>query len=224
MLNRLSPFPDAARRRGILAWSLALAIHLAALSAPGPGATPPLAADAAPMRAHFLTTDAPGTRAGRPASPVTQRRTPLPRPSRAPATAIPAKTAPDAEPAQPGSRADTPLATPEAPPAGLPGRAGPSAAPAAPLPGSEVPLAQRCPQRILPDFPLRALRAGILEGRVELRLHLNAEGMVSTTEVLRADPPGYFEAAAHEAAQHWRCLPSAEAGASVRVPFVFHAQ
>lgn len=85
-------------------------------------------------------------------------------------------------------------------------------------------LPQRCPQRVLPDFPYRALRAGITEGRVELRLHLDTAGAVTTADVLRAEPAGYFETAAREAALRWHCLPAAEAGASVVVPFVFRAQ
>lgn len=84
-------------------------------------------------------------------------------------------------------------------------------------------LRQRCPQQTEPAFPRQALRSGLASGRVELRLHLKADGSVGQAEILSATPEGVFETAAIAAAMQWRCLPAAEAGSTVRVSFVFRA-
>jgi protein TonB len=84
-----------------------------------------------------------------------------------------------------------------------------------------LPLKQRCMVQIKPDFPSRARKDDIEQGRVLARLNLDAQGRVSDVTILEASPGGYFEAASREAALQWRCLPSGQAGDSVRVPFVF---
>jgi TonB family protein len=58
-------------------------------------------------------------------------------------------------------------------------------------------------------------------GRVTVRLHLDSEGRVREVSLVEASPQGYFEAATRRAALQWRCLPPAEAGETLRVPFEF---
>ncbi|MDO6388300.1 energy transducer TonB [Uliginosibacterium sp. 31-12] len=82
-------------------------------------------------------------------------------------------------------------------------------------------LAQRCPHQVKPVFPPLALEDGVETGRVTVRLHLDSEGRVREVSLVEASPQGYFEAATRRAALQWRCLPPAEAGETLRVPFEF---
>ncbi len=139
--------------------------------------------------------------------------------------ATPASTAP-ARTVETPAQADGPERITTSPPdhgAGTETMADKSAGHAAGVasPQSPLPLAQRCPQQVKPVFPKLAQEDGVENGRVLARLHLDADGRVREVSILEATPRGYFEASARAAALKWRCLPPAEAGETLRVPFVF---
>lgn len=100
-----------------------------------------------------------------------------------PAAAAPAPSAASAAAAQ-----ATPLATTTAPPV--------APRPAAP----PLPQLLSAPQ---PRYPPLALRRK-LEGEVVLELRIEADGRVSATRVLSANPPGLFDEAAQAAASRYR--------------------
>ena len=67
---------------------------------------------------------------------------------------------------------------------------------------------------IKPDYPQRALRAGI-EGEVTLRFTITPEGRVDNLRVTAAEPPGVFEREARRAVRRWRFEPRRENGHAV---------
>lgn len=69
--------------------------------------------------------------------------------------------------------------------------------------------------RIQPIYPDDARRQG-LEGWVKLRLKLDERGRVLETEVVEAQPPGVFDAAAVEAFSRARFEPARKQGVPVR--------
>lgn len=59
-----------------------------------------------------------------------------------------------------------------------------------------------------PDFPRRALRRNITEGRVEAKLLVDREGRVVRVQILSASPRGCFESAVRRAAATWTFRPA----------------
>ena len=51
-------------------------------------------------------------------------------------------------------------------------------------------------RQILPKFPYEALEAGVLKGKVMIRLVIGKDGLVNEPTVLKAEPEGFFEEAA----------------------------
>lgn len=134
------------------------------------------------------------------------------------------------EPAPP-----SPVATPGAPripvQAGLPGgsiRPGALAGLSGSEPRAEQPQAQevkdasavdsppRALARRMPRYPAEAEGRG-LSGVVVLRLRIDTEGRVAEANVVRASPPGVFDAAAVSAVKTWRFTPARDAGRPVEV-------
>lgn len=120
--------------------------------------------------------------------------------SAAPAVAT---TAPQVAPATAGT--PTPPAPSPAAPVPAPAAAAPAVAanppPAAPRPAATpLPGLLSAPQ---PRYPPLALRRK-LEGEVVLELRIEADGRVSATRVLSANPPGLFDEAAQAAASRYR--------------------
>ena len=70
--------------------------------------------------------------------------------------------------------------------------------------------------RIPPEFPQRAAARGV-EGYVLLRFIVTETGSVEDPEVLRAEPPGYFETAARRAVLRWKYQPQIRDGKPTRV-------
>ena len=70
--------------------------------------------------------------------------------------------------------------------------------------------------RVNPDYPHRAALKGV-EGYVVVRFTVTETGSVADPEVLRADPPGYFESAARRAILRWKYQPQIRDGKAVRV-------
>lgn len=64
--------------------------------------------------------------------------------------------------------------------------------------------------QVQPAYPAAAAEAGV-QGWVELAISVAESGVVEQAEVLRAEPPGAFEAAAREAVMRWRYPPIDEA-------------
>ncbi len=78
-----------------------------------------------------------------------------------------------------------------------------------------------------PDYPDRA-RSRRLEGRVVVRLVVESSGLPGHCSVHAAQPRGYFEDAALEAARRMRFRPGRKDGRAVRtvvlLPFDFRLQ
>ena len=76
----------------------------------------------------------------------------------------------------------------------------------------------------LPDYPYRARRAGH-EGRVVLRVAVDAAGMPTAVTVARSSGHDSLDDAALEAVRHWRFTPATAAGlavaGTVEVPITF---
>ena len=70
--------------------------------------------------------------------------------------------------------------------------------------------------RIPPEFPQRAAARGV-EGYVILRFTVTETGSVADPEVLRANPPGFFELAAKRAVMRWKYQPQIRNGKPTRV-------
>ncbi len=70
--------------------------------------------------------------------------------------------------------------------------------------------------RIPPEFPQRAAVRGV-EGYVILRFKVTETGSVADPEVLRADPPGFFELAAKRAVLRWKYQPQIRDGKPTEV-------
>jgi TonB family protein len=154
-------------------------------AAAGPGALSPrlAAAIAASILLHTLLVAglAPLTGERVDIGGVLSRANPL-RASLSPATAR------EAEIAAPGA---------EAPPAGAAGPASTEPPPVLPRPTPyyatrELDVRPGIMTRVEPEYPEAAARR-FLSGSVRLQLYIEADGRVSRVEILRADPPGYFE-------------------------------
>ena len=58
--------------------------------------------------------------------------------------------------------------------------------------------------RVDPEFPRFAFRSGVSRGLVSARVTLDAEGRVTTVEVLNAEPKRLFDQAVVDALSQWR--------------------
>ncbi|MBN2496950.1 MAG: TonB family protein [Deltaproteobacteria bacterium] len=70
--------------------------------------------------------------------------------------------------------------------------------------------------RAVPEYPEAAEDRGI-EGQVELKLQVSAAGRVEKVWIVKADPPGVFEASAERAARAYRFSPARFRGQPVAV-------
>ncbi len=86
----------------------------------------------------------------------------------------------------------------------------------APTDGDYLPLV-----RIQPQYPRRANERGI-EGYVIVRLTVTPQGTTENIEVIEADPPGYFERAAIQAASKFKYKPKVVNGQPVKVEGVLY--
>jgi len=67
------------------------------------------------------------------------------------------------------------------------------------------------------EFPERALSDNILKGMVELRMLINKDGRVENTEILSANPKGYFEDVVLSMVQEWSFEPATYRGKRVAI-------
>ncbi len=86
----------------------------------------------------------------------------------------------------------------------------------APTDGDYLPLV-----RIQPQYPRRAAERGI-EGYVIVQLTVTPQGTTENIKVLEADPPGYFERAAMQAAAKFKYKPKVVNGQPVKVEGVLY--
>ncbi len=86
-----------------------------------------------------------------------------------------------------------PIAAPKADPE-------PVAAPVAPRSGGVA----RVVSRESPEFPREAVRAGVSEGRVSVRMSVDANGNVTNVSILDAQPRRVFDRAVREAVSRWK--------------------
>jgi protein TonB len=94
--------------------------------------------------------------------------------------------------------AATPQPAPAAPAVATPAPAAPARAPAAP-----VAMTLACPVQGSPEMPAKALAMGIT-GSVRARARIQA-GRVVSVEIIKASPPGVFDAAVKNAMMRYRC-------------------
>jgi len=73
--------------------------------------------------------------------------------------------------------------------------------------------------RVEPAYPDTALARG-LSGKVVLRLYIDEKGVVERVETLRAQPAGYFEAAAERAFRAARFTPGRKGKQAVKTQMV----
>jgi protein TonB len=69
-------------------------------------------------------------------------------------------------------------------------------------------------RQVDPEYPREAMREGI-EGSIDLRFTVTADGKVEDIEVVTADPPQTFDRAAMSALRRWRYEPRREDGVAV---------
>jgi protein TonB len=73
--------------------------------------------------------------------------------------------------------------------------------------------------RVSPQYPPRALQRGV-EGWVHLRFTITEAGTVKDVEVVKAEPPSYFEEAAMNAVRKYKYKPKVLDGEAVERPAV----
>lgn len=135
------------------------------------------------------------------------------------APSAPTPTPPEAAPPSPASTRP-PVAAPPPAPAPTVTAAPAASRPTAPPRPAEAP-ARALLQRVAPRFPEAAARRR-LEGEVEVRVRIRADGSVEEVSVLRADPPGVFDREAVLAVRRWRYAP-ADAPSEARAVLQFRS-
>jgi protein TonB len=108
------------------------------------------------------------------------------------------------QPVEPAPPAPEPViaATPQPAPA-APAVAAPAPAAVASAPAAPVAMTLACPVQGSPEMPAKALAMGI-SGRVVARARIQS-GKVVSVEIIKATPPGVFDAAVRNAMMRYRC-------------------
>lgn len=88
-------------------------------------------------------------------------------------------------------------------------------APVAKAPEPEQNTSLKLLNRVQPKYPTMAARAGIAEGSVSARLHVEADGRVSQVEILKARPAKMFDKEVIAAASQWKYAPISKAQTTV---------
>ncbi len=83
--------------------------------------------------------------------------------------------------------------------------------------------AMRLVNRVEPDFPSEAVKAGVYEGTVQARLIVDANGSVTRVEIVEARPRRVFDRAVVRALSEWKYNEGA-AGRTVTVELAFKAR
>ncbi|MBC3935663.1 energy transducer TonB [Undibacterium rugosum] len=130
------------------------------------------------------------------ANTIKETVTPIPAPAQA--SPAPVQTAAAAAPAK----------APEAAPVVV-------AAPVVKAPEPEQNTALKLLNKVQPKYPTAAARAGIAEGSVSARLHVETDGRVSQVEILKARPTKIFDKEVIAAAGQWKYAPVSKAQTTV---------
>jgi protein TonB len=80
-----------------------------------------------------------------------------------------------------------------------------------PVPTPEPPVELHARKHDAPQYPPRAIRAGITEGHVEVRLWVSAGGTVEKVDILRANPPRVFDDEVRRTLSQWTFDPPGRA-------------
>jgi len=80
-----------------------------------------------------------------------------------------------------------------------------------PVPAPAAPVELHARKHDAPQYPPRAVRAGVTEGHVEARLWVTAEGTVDKVDILHANPPRVFDDEVRRALSQWTFDPPGRA-------------
>ena len=85
---------------------------------------------------------------------------------------------------------------------------------------SDAPIRIAPLQRVDPEFPRTAIRAGTERGVVTARMTLDSEGKVTRVDIVQSEPRRIFDEAVTQALSQWR-YPEGRAGRVVEVEVGF---
>lgn len=74
-------------------------------------------------------------------------------------------------------------------------------------------------KKVPPEFPREATQKGISAGSVKAKLSIEADGKVSSVEILEAEPKRVFDRAVKEALMEWKFEPGEKATHEVKLVF-----
>jgi protein TonB len=74
-------------------------------------------------------------------------------------------------------------------------------------------------KKVPPDFPAEASKKGISTGVVKAKLNIEADGKVSSVEILEAEPKRVFDRAVTAALMEWKFEPGEKASHEVKLVF-----
>jgi periplasmic protein TonB len=74
-------------------------------------------------------------------------------------------------------------------------------------------------KKVPPEFPTEAAKKGISAGTVKAKLNVEADGKVSTVEILEAEPKRVFDRAVTTALLEWKFEPGEKGSHEVKLVF-----
>ena len=74
-------------------------------------------------------------------------------------------------------------------------------------------------KKVPPDFPAEASKKGISTGVVKAKLNIEADGKVSSVEILEAEPKRVFDRAVTSALMEWKFEPGEKGSHEVKLVF-----
>jgi len=74
-------------------------------------------------------------------------------------------------------------------------------------------------KKVPPDFPREATQKGISTGVVKAKLNIEADGKVSSVEILEAEPKRVFDRAVTSALMEWKFEPGEKGSHEVKLVF-----
>lgn len=74
-------------------------------------------------------------------------------------------------------------------------------------------------KKVPPDFPAEATKKGISTGVVKAKLNIEADGKVSSVEILEAEPKRVFDRATIAALMEWKFEPGEKSTYEVKLVF-----
>ncbi|WP_457421290.1 energy transducer TonB [Roseateles sp. P5_E7] len=74
-------------------------------------------------------------------------------------------------------------------------------------------------KKVPPEFPNEAAKKGISTGSVKAKLNIEADGKVSSVEIIEAEPKRVFDRAVIAALMEWKFEPGEKASHEVKLVF-----